>query len=146
MKSLITLGFALLGGLMFFLSHRVIAQMENVKLVEDERLISGPAPAQPFIGEQAIRALVEQQNRGLQVVKTSDVFVTESASERTTQRHERIVRLVVAQSGELAYEYGNYVPLSAQPNVKTQSAEGSYLRVWRKQNGEWLVDATVAQP
>lgn len=145
MKSLTTVCLAVLGGLMLIVSHRVAGQIENVKLIEDERLVS----AQPAVDEEAIRRLVDQQNRGEQDLKGTDAFVAESGAGPNVPNpatHERIVRLVVAQSGELAYEYGDYSQGFAAPDSKAQPFGGAYLRVWRKQGGEWLVDAAFIRP
>lgn len=98
-----------------------------MKLVEEERLVSALSLEGQFADEQAIRALVERQNRGEQAINGTDEFVGSGAapaylvvirrpSTKTLEvpeqaapvLHERIVRLVVAQSGELAYEYGDY--------------------------------------
>lgn len=151
MKILATACLTVLGGLALIVSHRVTAQVENVKLVEDDRLVSTAPAAQLFADEQTIRTLVDRQNRGEQPLKGTDAFVGESAAVSTLEQpnpatHERITRLVVAQSGELAYEYGNYTSGLVAPESKAESLDGAYLRVWRKQNGEWLVDAAFVRP
>lgn len=171
MKTITTVCNVVIGGLMLVTSHWVSAQVENVKLIEEERLVSVPLSVGQFTNEQAIRALVERQNRGEEVIKGTDEFVfasgvtaaypvvghqpsteTLEVPERAGLEqpapvvYERIVRLVVAQSGELAYEYGDCAFGLAAPEPKAQSFDGSYLRVWRKQNGHWLVDAAFARP
>lgn len=171
MKTITTGCNVVLGGLMLVTSHWVIAQVQNVKLIEEERLVSIPSSAEQFADEQAIRAMVERQNRGGEVIKGTDEFVLASgvttaypvvSRQPSTETlevpelagleqpapvvYERIVRLVVAQSGELAYEYGDYAFGLVAPEPKAQSFDGSYLRVWRKQNGHWLVDAAFARP
>ena len=171
MKTITTVCNVIFGGLMLVTSHWVIAQVENVKLIEEERLVSAPPSAGQFADEQVIRALVERQNRGEEVIKGTDEFLLASGvtaaypvvgyqpstgtlevpervrlEQPAPAMYERIVRLVVAQSGELAYEYGDYAFGLAAPEPKAQSFDGSYLRVWRKQNGHWLVDAAFARP
>ena len=49
----------------------------------------------------------------------------------------RIERIVVSKAGDMAYEFG-YTDLSWDtPEKKHICFEASYLRVWRKINGEW---------
>ena len=55
-------------------------------------------------------------------------------------------RLVVARSGDLAYDFGDFTISHGAPDKTRTSFNGSYLRVWRKANGEWLVDAFFARP
>jgi hypothetical protein len=50
-------------------------------------------------------------------------------------------RLVVAQSGDLAYDFGDVVFTDETVEGKVTSFNSSYLRTWRKIKGEWLVDA-----
>ena len=61
-------------------------------------------------------------------------------------RKGEVVRLVISQSGDMAEEFGNFTHSFDQPNKKHISFDGSYLRVWRKINGEWLEDAFFARP
>src|SRR6266513_5797067 len=42
--------------------------------------------------------------------------------------------------------FGNFTLSFDQPDKKHISFDGSYLRVWRKINGEWLEDAFFARP
>jgi len=46
----------------------------------------------------------------------------------------------------LAEEFGNFTLSFDQRDKKHISFDGSYLRVWRKINGEWLEDAYFARP
>src|SRR5262249_41079543 len=61
-------------------------------------------------------------------------------------RKDEIVRLVVSQSADMAEEFGNFTMSYDDPNKKHISFNGSYLRIWRKVNGEWLADAFFARP
>lgn len=115
--------------------HRATAQqevawVENVKLVEEERFEISPASAQPPANEQVIQTL-------------SEWAVLETPAVATCKR---TIQFVVAQSGELAYEYGDYALGVVATDPSQQSFDGSYLRVWRKQNGQWLVDEAFARP
>jgi muconolactone delta-isomerase len=46
----------------------------------------------------------------------------------------------------MAEEFGNFTLSFDQLDKKHISFDGSYLRVWRKINGEWLEDAFFARP
>jgi ketosteroid isomerase-like protein len=48
----------------------------------------------------------------------------------------------VSRSGDLGYSYGTYSLMGA--DGKTE--KGNYLRIWKKQNGIWLVVVDVASP
>jgi len=61
-------------------------------------------------------------------------------------RKGEVVRLVISQSGDMAEEFGNFTLSFDQPDKKHISFDGSYLRVWRKINGEWLEDAFFGRP
>lgn len=120
--------------------------------------------------EQTIRNLVAQENEGKNVIQSTDssIFVSgayprpiigkqNSAEEKQinekmdTERQNfsskrRIERIVVSQAGDMAYEFG-YGDLSWDtPEKKHISFEASYLRVWRKINGEWKVEVSFARP
>ena len=66
--------------------------------------------------------------------------------DRNESRKGEVVRLVISQSGDMAEEFGNFTLSFDQPDKKHISFDGSYLRVWRKINGEWLEDAFFARP
>jgi ketosteroid isomerase-like protein len=61
-------------------------------------------------------------------------------------RKGELVRLVISQSGDMAEEFGNFTLSFDQPDKTHIGFDGSYLRVWRKINGEWLEDAYFARP
>ena len=115
--------------------------------------------------EQVLRDLVRQENEGKKMIKFTEdcIFVTgahprpvigRSALEQALSRLNRsnrlikdeIVRLVVSQSDDMAEEFGNFTMSYDESNKKHISFDGSYLRVWRKVNGEWLADAFFARP
>ena len=120
--------------------------------------------------EQTIRNLVAQQNEGKDVIKYTEnrIFVSgaypmpiignspmsaanQEADNQVKARKNftakmRIERLEVAQAGDMAYEFG-YGNLSFDtPENTHKSFEASYLRVWRKIQGEWKVDVFFARP
>jgi ketosteroid isomerase-like protein len=54
--------------------------------------------------------------------------------------------LVVAKSGDLAYEYSNFRMEWDGPDGKRTGFNGALLRVWRKVDGQWLAEALYARP
>jgi hypothetical protein len=144
----------------------ILVAFAMVLLVASSRLATAQtttAPAQS--DEQVLRDLVRQENEGKKMIKfTEDCIVVHGAYARPLigrAAHEeaqlrlgrsnrsiedQIVRLVVSQSTDMAEEFGNFTMSYDEPNKKHVSFNGSYLRVWRKINGEWLVDAFFARP
>jgi len=58
-------------------------------------------------------------------------------------------RIVVARSGDLAYETGTYAMTMTGPDKKPATEKGHYVVVWRKQaDGTWkvVVDAPISDP
>ncbi len=117
--------------------------------------------------EQALRELVRQENEGKQVIKYTDDSIFSSGAmprpvigvearkkmgaelnaKRLNQTRKcEIVRLVVSESGDMAYEFSNFTMGFDTPERKHVSITGSFLRVWRKVNGEWMVEALSARP
>jgi ketosteroid isomerase-like protein len=60
-----------------------------------------------------------------------------SPADSSTQQQETM-RVVVARSGELAYELGRFFTPGNPP-----SAVGFYTRVWQKRDGQWRLLATA---
>ena len=115
--------------------------------------------------EQLLRKLIQEDNEGKNVIKrTADSIyvsgafprpmighaVQEALGSRKDRSNEsrkgEVVRLVISQSGDMAEKFGNFTLSFDQPDKKHISFDGSYLRVWRKINGEWLEDAYFARP
>ena len=116
--------------------------------------------------EQLLRKLIREDNEGKNVIKRTEdsVFVSgafprpmigRAAQEAAglpprdrsnVSRKSDVVRLVISQSGDMAEEFGNFTMSFDQPDKTHISFDGSYLRVWRKINGEWLEDAFFARP
>jgi uncharacterized protein (TIGR02246 family) len=58
-------------------------------------------------------------------------------------------RVVVARSGDLAYETGSYVMTMSGPDGEPATEQGHYVVIWRKQaDGSWKVaiDAPLSDP
>lgn len=57
--------------------------------------------------------------------------------------------VVVARSGDLAYEHGSYSMTMTGPNKKPAPETGHYVVVWRKEpGGSWkvVIDAPISDP
>jgi ketosteroid isomerase-like protein len=115
--------------------------------------------------EQVLRDLVCQENEGKDTIKFTEdsIFVSGAyprpligraareqaqSSRRITNRSikDEVVRLVVSQSGDMAEEFANFTLSFDNPDKTHVSFNGSYLRVWRKKDGQWKVDAFFARP
>jgi ketosteroid isomerase-like protein len=126
-------------------------------------IIAGLAQTADKADEQALRDIIQQQDEGKDVMKYTDnaIFVSgalprpiigrevglrtkeeiaKSTPNRTTKRE--VERLVVSKSADMAYEYGNFTTTHDGPDKKRTGFNGSYLRVWRKLDGQWKVDVS----
>lgn len=56
------------------------------------------------------------------------------------------IRIEVAKSGDLAYEFSNGVLSYEMKDGRKVSFPNSILRVWRKEGGQWKVAAQFSQP
>jgi ketosteroid isomerase-like protein len=123
------------------------------------------SPTSSQSDEQVLRDLIRQENEGKDIIKYTEdsIFVSGAyprplmgraaheqaqSSRRLTNRSvkDEVVRLVVSQSGDMAEEFGNFTLSFDNPDKTHTSFNGSYLRVWRKTDGEWKVDAFFARP
>ncbi len=57
----------------------------------------------------------------------------------------KIERLVVAKSGDIAYEYGTGT-LNWDTPEKHIQFNNAHLRTWKKVNGQWKIDAFFVRP
>lgn len=120
--------------------------------------------------EQTIRNLVAQEAEGKQQIQTTDdrIFVSgayprpiigkEMSAENQRisdqikadrlhfSRKDRIERLMVSQAGDMAYEFGYSDLAWDTPEKKHVRFEASYLRIWRKLQGQWKVDVFFIRP
>jgi uncharacterized protein (TIGR02246 family) len=61
--------------------------------------------------------------------------------------HWRTARVEVSRSGDLAYETGNFVLKTIDPEGQAKTTNGKYVCVWRKQpDGQWKVVADIDNP
>jgi ketosteroid isomerase-like protein len=103
-----------------------------IKFTEDSIFVSGAYP-RPLIGRENRRAA---QQRSEELGKSRPNQITK----------REVKRLVVSQSGDIAYDFGDFTISYDAPDKKRTGFSGSYLRVWRKVGGEWQVDAFFARP
>jgi ketosteroid isomerase-like protein len=116
--------------------------------------------------EQILRELVQEENKGARPKLTADTILYSSVvpkplvgreavlarsqeisrSRQNEKRERQVKRLVVAKSGDVAYEFGDTVISFDAPDKTRVRFTSSYLRVWRKIGGEWMVDAHFARP
>jgi len=99
----------------------------------DESIFWSGAYPRPTIGKQQ-----SPENRAI-----TEQMKTERLNYQSTARIER---LVIAQSGDIAYEYGNGTLSWDTPQQKHVQFDNAYLRTWKKTNGQWQVDAFFARP
>lgn len=127
------------------------------------------AQGQAAGNEQTIRQLVADQNAGKQVIAYTEnrIFVIGPFARpsigkndpayrqvmdslgnvrRNVKAIQQIVRLEVAGSGDMAYEYGEGQTEYDDQNNQHTAFTNSYVRIWRKVNGQWLVDVFFARP
>jgi ketosteroid isomerase-like protein len=91
---------------------------------KDRVLFSG-AHKQPVIGDTppSLADPTEMANRASKTTKTTPV------------------RIEVAKSGDLAYEFSNSDIIIVTKDGKKESFPTSLLRVWEKESGEWKIAA-----
>ena len=149
----------------FWFTFLVAGMLTNGSQLHAQTTVSNTATAD----EQAIRAIVAQGNEGKPMPYTDDrIFVSgafpkpligmklnaedqQRSDNMKTERLNftsrfRIERLVVAQAGDMAYEFGYGDLAWDTPEKKHVAIESSYVRVWRKMQGSWKVDLSFARP
>lgn len=71
----------------------------------------------------------------------------QQTSDRSNEKRTRKVkRLLVAKSGDMAYEYTDYTLDFIDKSGKPVHVAGSYVRVWRKEDGQWKIAVLLGQP
>ena len=81
--------------------------------------------------------------QGEEVSLATDRCQTVSGSQRSKTT---VVRIEIAKSGDLAYEFSNSEVSFNLKNGKKESFPNSLLRVWRKEAGQWKIAAQFARP
>jgi hypothetical protein len=117
-------------------------QGESVARTDDVILWSGEFK-QPTVGSEAREALPADQ-------RPSSARAPGATSERVPGGRHRVttpVRIEIATSGDLAYEFSNSELLFDLNNGEREAAlPSSVLRVWKKQEGQWKIAAMFARP
>lgn len=129
------------------------------------------ANGQPTVAteEQRLRHHIDLLDRGeVQPAMTDDVIFASGAyprpiigreqlethPDRERLRRERqnmsskreLERLVVSQSGDLAYAFGRFHLTWDTLDQQHISIKGSFLTVWRKVDDEWRIEASFNRP
>jgi len=102
---------------------------EEAALYADDTWFTSVRTPEPLLGREVRRESIAARRR------------TAGPDESTTFDPGRIV---VAASGDVAYDYGRYRTTWTGP-TGSQQVQGVYLRTWRKVEGEWKIAATLAQ-
>jgi ketosteroid isomerase-like protein len=103
----------------------------NLPLTDDAIFASGAFP-NVMIGKEALEARDRAQSNP-------------DTRRENYQVHSTIMRLEVAEGGQMAYDYSTF-HLSFDLKKEHRELDGSSLRVWKKVNGEWKVAAMFARP
>ena len=97
----------------------------------------------PTVGPQTPEALPADQ-------RPSSARIPGSPSERVPGSRRRVttpVRIEIATSGDLAYEFSNSELSFDLKNAEREVAiPASVLRVWKKDGGQWKIAAMFARP
>ena len=121
--------------------------------------------------ERAIRDLIARYDKGESVARTDDVILWSGefkwptvgsqkrealpadrrpSSARVPGSRRRVttpVRIEIAKSGDLAYEFSNSELIFDLQNGEREAAiPASVLRVWKKDGGQWKIAAMFARP
>ena len=126
--------------------------------------------------ERAIRDLIARYDKGESVARTSDQIVFSGEDQRPvvgSQKREPVppelrpsapgpgspervpgsrrrvttpVRIEIAKSADLAYEFSNSELIFDLQNGAREVIPSSVLRIWRKDGGQWKIAAMFARP
>ncbi len=56
------------------------------------------------------------------------------------------IALHIAQSGDLGYSYGTYEINNSRSDAQAENEKGSFLRIWRREDGKWKLVFDVQRP
>jgi hypothetical protein len=116
-------------------------QGEAVPRTDDVIVWSGEFK-RPTVGSQRGDALPPDQRPSAAAPRPPSARVPGSRRRVTTP-----VRIEVAQSGDLAYEFSNSeVVFDLQNGDRESAIPASVLRVWKKDGGQWKMAAMFARP
>jgi hypothetical protein len=109
------------------------AGQSDDSLATKDRIFWSGAYKRPFISPA----------RGEEIPDADRVSLRKPDSQRITTTP---VRIEVAKSGDLAYEFSNGTLSYETKDGRKVSFPNSILRVWRKEGGQWKVAALFSQP
>lgn len=108
-------------------------QVDSTSYTPDAIFWSG-AYARPIIGRANARSATPLDSARMR-------------QRRNTQRSENIVRLEVAASGDMAYDFSDFtLSYDLADTGQHVSFQGSALRVWKKVGGQWRIAAWFVKP
>ena len=117
-------------------------QGESVPRTSDEIFWTGDFK-RPRIGSEEREPLPSD-------LRPSSARIPGSPSERVPGSRRRVttpVRIEIAKSGDLAYEFSNSELIFDLRNGERETAiPSSVLRVWKKEEGQWKIAAMFARP
>lgn len=113
--------------------------------------------------EQTIRGIIERANAGERLELTDSIIIVnpflpspQMGKQRTEaelkfwaeikkeRSNEKLIRnpqrIEIATAGDMAYEFGNYTVDYDSQSKQHIHNDGSYLNVWRKVNGKWMIE------
>ena len=118
--------------------------------------------------EQKIRELISLNDQGKRLPATSDNIFWSGPFKKPIVAPEKpdpipddgkpgpdvvsqtiatqVVRIEVAKSGELAYEFSNFTLTNKMSDGKDFTFTGSLLRAWKKEADQWKVAAVFFRP
>jgi ketosteroid isomerase-like protein len=133
--------------------------------------LNSPAAAETIADDESlIRELVRKSDEGTPIKRTENSIFSSGLTPKSLVgreeqekffskiaekiREERpkqklrtsVQRVVIAKSGDLAYEYSTFRIEWDGDDNKRAGFDGSSLRVWLKVNGEWNEEAYFARP
>lgn len=106
----------------------------------------GHAP--PFMADRIFWSGVYQrpiigQERGVPATSAQVPLADRAATARDVHS---VIRIVVADSGDLAYEYATGSGTITLKDGSTRKIENATIRVWQKDQGEWKVAVSFSAP
>jgi len=115
---------------------------ESVALARDMIYWTGPFK-RPTVGSQEREPLPAD-------LQPSSARAPDSPSERVSGSRRRVttpVRIEIAKSGDLAYEFSNSeIRFDLKNGEQEAATPSSVLRVWKKDGGQWTIAAMFARP
>ena len=146
---------------------RPVVIIVGAVVVISARLFAATAVAQPCAAEPAIRAQIDKRDTGgstTPLFTKDSVFWTGAYSKPQLQGHPanptefleapgrknvvsktQVERIVVAASGDLAYEYSTFT-MAYDDDAGHHNRTGATLCVWQRVGGEWLTAVQFRRP